>query len=73
MSRKMLIVAVVVAVLLATLVVPAMAASPEAQDAASVRTEAWSVLRASPSIVPLPIWLNGDCEVGNPSGCPNPG
>ncbi len=73
MSRKILIVVVVVAVLVATLVVPAMAASPEAQDAASVRTEGWSVLRASSSVAPPPIWLDGDCEGGNTSGCPNPG
>jgi hypothetical protein len=73
MSRKMLIVAVVVAVLLVTFVVPAMAAPPEAHDGVAVQTEVWSAPSTSPSVLPLPIRLDGDCEGGGTSGCPNPG
>lgn len=73
MSRKMLIIGAGIVLLLATLVAPAVTVSPEVDDAVSVEVEVWSTLSASPSVVVLPIRLDGDCEGGGSGGCPNVG
>ena len=73
MSHKMLIVAAVGCLLVATFVAPAMAATPEADDATPVQTETRSAPDGVPSVRTLPIKLNGDCESGGAGGCPIPG
>ena len=77
MSRKVLIVAVVLGLLVATLAAPAMAAPLKADGAASAQTEAWAGLGGSRSVLPPPgreaehgIWPNGGCETGGAGGCP---
>jgi hypothetical protein len=70
MPRRVLIAAVVVAVLLATLVAPAAATPLEAGDAASVQAEAWSGLGGSSHVLPLPIQLAGEGGCGGAGSCP---
>jgi hypothetical protein len=70
MSRRVLIVAVVVAVVLATLIAPAAAIPLDARAAASVPTEVWSGLSGSSLVSPLPIQLTGDGGCGGAGGCP---
>ena len=69
MSRNVLIVAVVVAVLLATVAAPAIGAAPKVEDAAPVQTESWSQITDSPDA-----WLaranpRGGCQSGGGGGC----
>ena len=78
MSRKVLIVAVVFDLLMATLAAPAMAAPLEADDVVPVQREALAGFSGSRSVLPLPpgltaravIWPNGGCETGGAGGCP---
>ena len=78
MSRKVLIVAVVLGLLVATLAAPAMAAPLEADNVVPAQREAPASFNGSRSVSPLPtglttravIWPNGDCETGGGSGCP---
>jgi hypothetical protein len=73
MSRKVSVVAAVVVLVLATIAVPAMAAEPGAQDGTPAGTDAGPVFGTSSPVAPMPFRLNGDCEGGGASGCPNPG
>jgi FlaG/FlaF family flagellin (archaellin) len=70
MSRRVLIITVVVAALLATLVAPAAATSLEAGDAASVQTEASSGLGGRSLVLPLPIQPAGEGGCGGAGSCP---
>ncbi len=70
MSRKVLIVAVVVVVLLATIVAPAVANPLEAGDAASVPAEAWSGFSGGSLVYPLPSQLAGGGCGGGAGDCP---
>jgi hypothetical protein len=81
MSRKVLIVAVVLGLLVATLATPAMAAPLKAHDVASTQTKAWASFGGGHTVLLLPpgltatafgagIRLNGGCETGGAGGCP---
>jgi hypothetical protein len=70
MSRKVLIIATVVALLVATLAIPAAGAAFEAENTAPARTEAGPGLSVSPSVRPLRIQADGGCEGGCGGGCP---
>ncbi len=70
MSRKVLIVAVVLAVLLPTLAVPAAATSLQALDATSWQTGAWSGLDGRVLVLPSPIQLTGEGDCGGAGSCP---
>jgi hypothetical protein len=78
MSRKVLIVAVVLGLLVATLATPAMAAPLKADDVVPVQREAPIGFSGGRSVLPLPpgltaragIWPNGGCETGGGGGCP---
>jgi hypothetical protein len=69
MSRKVLIIAAVVALLVATLAVPAMDSAFEAEDAAPAQTETGPEPSAHPSVSPPRIQVDGGCEGGNGGGC----
>ena len=70
MSRRVLIVAVVVAVLLATMVAPAAANRLEVGDAGSVPAEVWQGLSGGSLVYPLPIQLAGGGGCGGAGDCP---
>jgi len=77
MSRKVLIVAVVLGLLVTTLAAPAMAAPPKAHNVASTQTETWAGTGGSPSVsqsagseARIGIWPSGGCETGSAGGCP---
>ena len=70
MSRKALIIAAVVVVLVATLVAPAVAAQLNEGDVVPVRSEGWLEPGASSPGLRVPIQLAGDCEGGAGGGCP---
>jgi len=78
MSRKVLIVAVVLGLLVTTLAAQAMAAPLGADDVVTFQAEALVSLRGSGSVSPLPpaltaravIWPYGGCETGSAGGCP---
>jgi len=78
MSRKVLIVAVVLALLVATLAAPATASPLEADDVVPAQGEAPVSFSRSHSVMPLfpgltaraVIWPNGGCETGGGVGCP---
>jgi hypothetical protein len=70
MSRKALIVAVAVALLLATWVAPVMGAPDDAQDVALDRVQGWSMPADDALILAPPIQLNGGSECGGGGGCP---
>jgi hypothetical protein len=70
MSRKLIIVAALSILVLATLVAPAAAAPLPTQDVALGQMEAGSELGSTPSVLPLGIQPNGGCESGGAGGCP---
>ncbi|MGD8516592.1 MAG: hypothetical protein PVG54_06450 [Anaerolineae bacterium] len=70
MSRRTLIMAIVVAVMLAALVAPAAAIPIEAGDAASVMAEVWSRLDGQSLVLPLPLQLSGGGGCGGAGSCP---
>ena len=70
MSRKMLIIAVVVAVLLATLVAPVAAMPLQVGETASVPAEGWSGLGGGSLVLPLPFQPNGGGGCGGAGSCP---
>jgi hypothetical protein len=77
MSRNVLIVTVVLGVLVATLVAPAMAAPlragvvPDQTEASVSFSSSRSVSLLSPGLTPgAIIWPNGGCETGAAGGCP---
>jgi len=78
MSRKVLIVAVVLGLLAATLATPAMAAPSKADDVVTAEREARVDVSGSRLVLPLApgltaravIWPNGGCESGGGGGCP---
>ena len=78
MSRKVLIVAVVLGLLVTTLAAPAMAAPLEADNVVLAQREAPASFNGGRSVSLLPtgltaravIWPNGGCETGGGGGCP---
>ena len=70
MSRKALFITAVVAVLAATLVAPAAAASLSSVEVDPVRSEGGLEPGASSPGVERPIQPLGDCEGGSGGGCP---
>ena len=78
MSRKVLIAAVVLGLLVATLAAPAMASPLEADDAVPAQGEAPVGFSGGRSVLPMflgltaraVIWPNGGCETGSAGGCP---
>jgi hypothetical protein len=70
MSRKMVLVAIVVAVLLAALVVPAAANPLEAVQPASAMAEAWSGFSGRLPVLPLRLQLTGGGSCGGAGSCP---
>lgn len=70
MSRKLFIVTVVVVLVLATFVAPAMAAPLNAQEPALVQMEAGPKLGGTLPFLPPPNQQNGGCESGGGGGCP---
>ena len=69
MSQKVLIVAVTVAILVATVAAPAIGAVPVAEDAAQVSTEAWSQINDSPDAWLVRVKPKGGCQSGGGGGC----
>jgi hypothetical protein len=70
MSRKLIVVAAMGILVLATLVAPAAAAPLNAQDVALGQMEAGSELGGTSPVLPLGIQPNGGCESGGAGGCP---
>lgn len=70
MSRKVLIIATVVALMVATLAVPALGASLEAEDVAPAQAETGPAPSASSPVWPLDMQADGGCEGGSGGGCP---
>ncbi|MEJ2735377.1 MAG: hypothetical protein P8189_17740 [Anaerolineae bacterium] len=70
MSRNMLIVVSVVAVLWAMLIAPPTTAPLNVDGAAGVQTESWFGPGGSPSLALPIIQPNGGCEGGGAGGCP---
>jgi len=78
MSRKVLIVAVVLGLLVMALAAPAMAAPLDADNVVPAQSEAVVSFNGSRPVSPLPIglavraviWPNGGCETGGGGGCP---
>lgn len=73
MSRKMLIVAAVGCLLVATLVVPAATNQLEADDAVPAPGEVWTLPDGHQAMGLAPIQPNGACEGAGAGGCPIPG
>jgi hypothetical protein len=69
MSRKVFIVAVVVAVLLATVAAPAIGTASNVDDAAPVQTETWSQFTDSPDAWLVRVKPRGGCQSGGGGGC----
>lgn len=69
MSRKVFIVAVVAAVLLATVAVPAIGAASNVDDAAPVQTETWSQFTDNPDAWLVRVKPRGGCQSGGGGGC----
>lgn len=69
MSRKFLIIAVVVAVLLATLAAPAMGATPKVRNATPAQTEAWYQTTDSPDTLLVRAKPRGGSQSGGGGGC----
>ena len=69
MSRKVFLVAVVAAVLLATVAVPAIGAASNIDDAAPVQTEPWSQFTDSPDAWLVRVKPRGGCQSGGGGGC----
>ena len=70
MSRRVLIVAMVVAVVLATVVAPAAANPLEVGDAVSLPAEVWSGLSGGSPVYPPLIQLAGGGGCGGAGDCP---
>ena len=69
MSRRVLIIAVVVAVLLSTMVAPAAANPLKVGDAVSVSAEVWHSLSGGSPVFPPPIQLAGGGGCGGSGNC----
>lgn len=70
MSRRVLIVAVVVATILASLIVPSAARPLEISDGAESLAVAWTWLSRSSPATPLPILPDGDGGCVGAGACP---
>ena len=70
MSRKVFIVAVVVAVLLSMLVAPASATPLEVGEDASLQGGSWLGFDVGSLALPLPVQLAGDGSCGGAGSCP---
>jgi hypothetical protein len=69
MSRKVFIVAIVAAVLLATVAVPAIGAASNVGAAAPVQTDTWSQFTDVPDAWLVRVKPRGGCQSGGGGGC----